>query len=70
MAYGFDTLPAPKSYYIKNATLWTNESQGVIRNANLIIQDGKIKSVNGTSSVPGGAITIDGTGKHVTLRNY
>ncbi|MBK9190268.1 MAG: amidohydrolase family protein [Crocinitomicaceae bacterium] len=66
MAYGFDTLPTPKSYYIKNATLWTNESDGVIRNANLIIQDGKIKSVNGTSSVPGGAITIDGTGKHVT----
>lgn len=66
MAYGFDTLPVKKSYYIKNATLWTNEAQGVIRNANLIIQDGKIKSVNGTSSVPGGAITIDGTGKHVT----
>ncbi|MBI3136081.1 MAG: amidohydrolase family protein [Bacteroidetes bacterium] len=66
MAYGFDTLPVKKSYYIKNATLWTNEAEGVIRNANLIIQDGKIKSVNGTSSVPGGAITIDATGKHVT----
>lgn len=66
MAYGFDTLPVQRPYYIKNATLWTNESQGVIRNANLIIQNGKIKSVNGTSSIPGGAIVIDATGKHVT----
>lgn len=66
MAFGFDTLPQQRSYYIKNATLWTNEAAGVIPNANLIIQDGKIKSVNGTSSVPSGAITIDATGKHVT----
>ena len=66
MAYGFDTLPKQQSYYIKNATIWTNEAEGIIRNANLIIQDGKIKSVNQTSSVPGGAITIDATGKHIT----
>ena len=66
MAYGFDTLPKQKSYYIKNATLWTNEAEGVVRNGNLIIQDGKIKSVNGTASVPSGAITIDATGKHIT----
>lgn len=66
MAYGFDTLPKQKSYYIKNATLWTNESMGIVRNANLIIENGKIKSVNGTSSVPSGAITIDATGKHIT----
>jgi imidazolonepropionase-like amidohydrolase len=66
MAYGFDTLPQQQSFYIKNATIWTNEAEGIIRNANLIIQDGKIKSVNSTSSVPGGAVVIDATGKHVT----
>ena len=66
MAYGFDTMPQSQSFYIKNATIWTNEAEGIIRNANLIIQDGKIKSVNATSSVPGGAIVIDATGKHVT----
>jgi len=66
MAYGFDTLPQQQSYYIKNATIWTNEEQGIIRNGNLIIQNGKIKSVDGTGSVPSDAIVIDATGKHVT----
>jgi len=66
MAYGFDTLSEAKSYYIKNATIWTNEAEGIITNASLIIQDGKIKSVNQTGSVPNGAITIDATGKHIT----
>ena len=64
MAYGFDTLPTPKTYYIKNATLWTNEENGVMHNASITIRDGKIAAVNG--SAPGGAIIIDATGKHVT----
>ncbi|MBK8927272.1 MAG: amidohydrolase family protein [Crocinitomicaceae bacterium] len=66
MAFGFDTLPKQRPYYIKNATLWTNEAEGIVRNGNLIIEDGKIKSVNGTASVPSGAVVIDATGKHVT----
>jgi len=67
MAYGFDELPQTKSYYISNATVWTNESQGIIKNANLLIVDGKIKSVNGKYvSIPKGTITIDAKGKHVT----
>jgi len=67
MAFGFDTLPQSKTYFIKNATLWTNEDAGVIKNANLLIVDGKIKSVNKkTIRVPNGAIVIDAEGKHVT----
>lgn len=67
MAYGFDTLPETKTYFIKNATLWTNEEEGVIKNANLLIVDGKIKSVNKKSNkIPNGAIVIDASGKHVT----
>ena len=67
MAYGFDSLPQTKTYFIKNATLWTNEEEGVIKNANLLIVDGKIKSVNKkTTRIPNGAIVIDAEGKHVT----
>ena len=67
MAYGFDSLPKAKTYFIKNATLWTNESKGIIKNANLLIQDGKIKAVNTEiQQIPNNAITIDATGKHVT----
>lgn len=68
MAFGFDTLPQTKTYFIKNATVWTNEEEGVIKNANVLIQDGKIKSVtkSGSIALPQGTIVIDGTGKHVT----
>ncbi len=67
MAYGFDSLPKSKSYFIKNATLWTNEDEGIIKNANLLIVDGKIKSVNKNNvKLPNGTITIDAQGKHVT----
>jgi imidazolonepropionase-like amidohydrolase len=67
MAYGFDSLPKQKAYFIKNATLWTNEDEGVIKNANLLIVDGKIKSVNKSNvKLPNGTIIINAEGKHVT----
>jgi len=67
MAYGFSELPEQKSYFIKNATLWTNEEKGIIKNANLLIVNGKIRSVNSKMvSIPNGAIVIDAKGKHVT----
>jgi len=67
MAYGFEVLPEQQSYFIKNATLWTNEERGIIKNSNLLIVDGKIKSVNNRMlSIPNGAVVIDAKGKHVT----
>ncbi|MGV6860284.1 MAG: amidohydrolase family protein [Putridiphycobacter sp.] len=67
MAYGFDSLPETGGYFIKNATLWTNEKEGVIKNANLLIVDGKIKSVNKSNlKIPNGTVVIDAKGKHVT----
>lgn len=66
MAFGFDTLPEKKSWFIKNATLWTNEKEGIIRKGNILIRDGEIKSVNAKSVSIGGATVIDAEGKHVT----
>lgn len=67
MAYGFDSLPQPKTYFIKNATLWTNEEGGILKNANLLIENGKIKAVNKSIiQIPNGAVVIDAEGKHVT----
>lgn len=67
MAYGFDSLPQANSYFIKNATIWTNEASGVIKNATLLIVDGKIKAVNSNLvQIPNGATVIDASGKHVT----
>jgi len=67
MAYGFDTIPSQESYFIKNATIWTNEAEGILKDATLLIQNGKVKSVNKSiTQIPNGATIIDAEGKHVT----
>lgn len=67
MAFGFDTLPAPRNLVIKNATLWTNESAGIVENGTVIVMDGKITFAGkGPFSAPAGARIIDAAGKHVT----
>ena len=67
MAYGFSSTPIAETIVIKNATLWTNEEQGIIDNATLIIENGKISFVgSGSYNTPVGARIIDGKGKVVT----
>jgi imidazolonepropionase-like amidohydrolase len=67
MAYGFDTIPEQSSVLIQNATVWTNEIDGILENAFVLIVDEKIKYV-GTRSpkTPNGTRVIDAKGKHVT----
>lgn len=67
MAYGFDTLPEQLPIIIRNGTLWTNEAEGILENATIVIEDGKITYV-GTDKGPqiNNAIVIDAEGKHVT----
>ena len=65
MAFGFKELPLKQTFYIKNATIWTNEEEGIIENASVTIRDGKIIAVN-SGGAPGGSIVIDGTNKHIT----
>lgn len=66
MAFGWTKLPVPKEVLFKNATVWTNESAGIIKNADVLISGGKIKEVGKNLKVPAGAIEIDATGKHLT----
>lgn len=67
MAYGFDTIPEPEKIVIRNATLWTNETEGIIENGTVVVIDGKITySGNGKPSYPAGARIIDAEGRHVT----
>ncbi|HEY1112938.1 MAG TPA: amidohydrolase family protein, partial [Chitinophagaceae bacterium] len=57
--------PKQETVLIKNATVWTNEKEGVLQNADVLIRNGKIAGVG--KNLPGsGARVIDGTGKHVT----
>jgi imidazolonepropionase-like amidohydrolase len=57
--------PKQETILIKNATVWTNEKEGVLQNADVLIKDGKIAAV-GKNLSDASAKVIDGTGKHVT----
>ncbi|MBC5772510.1 amidohydrolase family protein [Pontibacter sp. KCTC 32443] len=64
-AYGQAELPKQETILIKNATVWTNEKEGKLENADVLIKNGKIAKV-GKNLSESGAKVIDGTGKHVT----
>lgn len=67
MAYGFDTLPRQHTYVIENATVWTNEKEGILKEADVLIKQGKIAFVGkGNYSFPNNAIKINAKGLHVT----
>ena len=67
MAFGFDSLPGKQTIIIRNATIWTNEQEGIVKNATLISQNGKITYIGtGKPPFPPGAKEIDAEGKYVT----
>jgi len=67
-AYGLDEdVPSPKTILINDATIWTSGEKGVLKEYDILIQDGKVKKIARNISLPrGNALIIDGTGKHVT----
>ena len=66
MAYGYKKAPTNEAVVIRNATVWTNEKDGILDAADVYLEGGKIKSLGKGISVPSGTKEIDGTGKHVT----
>ncbi len=65
-AFGWEETLTAETVIIRNATLWTNEADGRLENADIMLQNGKIAQVGGTIRGPRGAIEVDGTGMHVT----
>lgn len=63
--YGWQTPPAKGTWLIKNTTVWTNEKEGILKNADVLLRDGKIAQVGQNLNIPG-ATLIDGSGKHLT----
>ena len=64
-AYGFKELPKQETLLFKNATVWTNEKDGILENTDVLIKNGKIAQV-GKNLSDGSAKVIDATGKHIT----
>lgn len=65
--FGWEESQQPKqeTILIKNATVWTNEKDGILQNADVLLKNGKIAAVGKNLSDPTARV-IDGTGKHVT----
>ncbi|PNQ72254.1 amidohydrolase [Hanstruepera neustonica] len=64
-AYGFTELPKPETILFKNATVWTNETDGILEQTDVLIKDGKISKI-GQNLSAGNAQIIDASGKHLT----
>jgi len=65
VGYGNETIPSQETILIKNATVWTNEKDGVLANSDVLLKAGKIAKI-GKNLSENGAKVIDGTGKHLT----
>jgi imidazolonepropionase-like amidohydrolase len=65
MAYGFAELPKAETLLFKNATVWTNEKEGILENTDVLIKNGKIAKI-GKNLSDSNARVIDATGKHLT----
>ncbi len=65
VAYGSAKLPVAETILFKNATVWTSEKEGILQNADVLIENGKIKAV-GKNLAAGNAKVIDATGKHLS----
>ena len=74
MAYGWDSIPKEaKTIMFRNATIWTNEKEGIVKNHDLLIHEGKILmlgyKINMDVMYPelrDKLIEIDAKGKHIT----
>ncbi|TDY11541.1 amidohydrolase family protein [Meridianimaribacter flavus] len=64
-AYGFTELPKAETLLFKNATVWTNEADGILENTDVLIKNGKIAKI-GQNLSDNSAKVIDATGKHLT----
>lgn len=65
LAHGYPSLPVAETILIKNATVWTNEADGVLQGTDVLLKDGKIQKIGKNLAEPGARV-VDGTGKHVT----
>ncbi len=65
LAYGKKELPKSERVLFKNATVWTNESEGILEKTDVLIEGGKILQIGKDINASTGK-TVDATGKHLT----
>lgn len=63
--FGNTEIPKTETVLFKNATVWTNEKDGILKNTDVLIENGKIKAIGKNLSAPNAKV-IDATGKHIS----
>jgi imidazolonepropionase-like amidohydrolase len=64
-AYGNEQPPKAEKTLFRNATVWTNEQEGILDETDVLIDGGKIAAI-GRDLNANGARVIDATGMHLT----
>lgn len=65
VGFGNEEIPKQETIIFKNATVWTNEKDGVLENTDVLVKNGKITAI-GKNLSDATARIIDGTGKHLS----
>lgn len=65
-AYGDTETAKQESILIQNATVWTNEAEGILENTDVLLKDGKIAKIGKGLKGSKKTKVIDGTGQHLT----
>ena len=65
-AFGLPKPPETANYLIRNATVWTNEKEGVLRETDVLVRNGKISRIGRALPVQDDAQVVDGAGMHLT----
>lgn len=64
IAFGNSTKPKQETILFKNATVWTGEKEGILKETDVLIENGKIIKIG--KNLPQKGKVIDATGKHLT----
>ena len=65
VAFGNLKKPTAETILFKNATVWTNEKDGILEETDVLVKNGKIASV-GKNISDASATVVDAKGKHLT----
>ncbi len=67
LAYGLDSTVHSQSILFRNATVWTNESEGILENTDVLIKDGLITEIGPSIELNDPLVKlIDASGMHLT----
>lgn len=64
--FGFEKVPTKKSVLFKNATIWTSDNDGILKNTDLLISNGTITSIGKSATTTAVDTTIDCTNFVIT----